>query len=69
MTMERRTLGTRMRAVRQKGTCSADRLRLPDRMLESMRQSLSVEGYDVSMAEVRRVADETFKKEMQEPNL
>lgn len=63
MTMERRTLSTRMSAVRLKCSADAKALRVPDRMLESMRQSLSAEGYYVSIPEVRRIADETYERE------
>lgn len=56
MTMRKQTLGARMRVVRSRRRARPLITRVPDRMLESMRQSLRVEGYDISAEEARRAA-------------
>ena len=50
------SLAERMRAVRRKHP--ATDTKLPERLLESVRQSLKVEGYDVSIQKVREVAQQ-----------
>lgn len=50
------SLAERMRAVRREHP--ATETKLPERLLESVRQSLKAEGYDVSIEKVREIAQQ-----------
>ena len=55
-------LGMKMKAVREREASSAATrsVGISDRMVESVRQSLRVEGYDVSARTVRDVTEQTL---------
>lgn len=57
-----KNLGMRMKAVREREALSAatQSTGVSDRMVESVRQSLRVEGYDVPTHVVRDVAERTL---------
>ena len=50
-----RSLSERMRAIQRQHPATAE-TKLPERLLESVRQSLKAEGYDIPITRIREVA-------------
>lgn len=53
---ETQSLTARMQAIKSKYSAS-EKSTIPERMLESIRQSLKVEGYDIPISNIRKVAE------------
>ena len=62
MTVKPKTIGASMRQLRQKRSSGEHPSAIPQAMVESIRQSMKVEGYDLSAEEVREVAERLLEK-------
>ena len=60
-----RSLSERMRAIQRQHPATAE-TKLPERLLESVRQSLKAEGYDIPITRIREIA-ERFETEVATP--
>ena len=62
MTTKPKTIGASMRQLRRQRASSDASSAIPQAMVESIRQSMRIEGYDLSAEEVREAAERSLKK-------
>ena len=65
MAIQKRSIGSAMRELRRKKVCHSVPTRIPDRMVNSIRQSMRVEGYEVSAEETRSAIQQTLDRRQQ----
>ena len=61
MAVKPKTIGAAMRQLRHERR-PKEHSEIPQAMVESIRQSMKVEGYDLSAEEVREAAERSLKK-------
>ena len=61
MQTKTKTIGTSMRELRQARRGQTSSNLIPEAMVESIRQSMCIEGYDVTAKEARDVIEKTVR--------